>query len=396
MQYKKWKPGDPITINRIVWDEAEEAALRDVLEHDWFGPARYAKHFEEQLARYVGVAKAQLTNSGSSALFLSAQAMMVSGQWSPGDYIIHPACTFPTSCNPILLLGMIPVFVDVEPGTYNADPLAIECAIETYPFIAGAIIPHLLGNTTDIDRLLKALNGRPLIEDCCDTLGTTWRGEQVGSFGRTGCFSFYGSHHITAAGVGGAVVTDDPTLYRRLHSMTFWGREMMESTDPVTQFLHRYTYEEIGHDMQMSELQAAFAFTQMLRIDEINAGRRARFAEMFGFFRDFEDWFVLPRSYPKCVPSWFGFPVEVRLAAPFSRLDFVRYLLEKKVEIRPLFAGNIIRQPAYVRSKYVVVGDLTQSDINLDYSLFLPSWGHMPDEMVEQLLEIYTNFLGRY
>lgn len=395
MPWKEWRLGDPITINRVVWGEPEERAMRRVLDGDWFGPGTQAAQLEAWMAMESGTEYAQCTNSGSSALLLSVQALLHTGAWRKGDLILHPACTFPTSINPIIQSGLTPVLVDVEPGTYNLDARAAEAAIRRHPKIAGAIVPHLLGNTTDIDRLTWALSGRPWVEDCCDTLGTTWRELPVGGYGVTGCFSFYGSHHITAAGVGGCLVTSDEGLYDVVRSMTFWGREQFKSTDPMEQFAHRYAYDTLGYDMQLSELQAAFALAQTERYPQILAGRQRRFGEMYDLFREYADWFVLPWSHEHCTPSWFGFPLEVKNSAPFTRDEFAAHLLANKVEIRPMFAGNIAKQAAYADVPMIVDEALTQATRNLTNALFLPAWPFMTDELMAELTRICREFLLR-
>ena len=404
MPWKQWKPGDPVTINRIVWDGLESEFMQDVLERDWFGPGHYATEFEKSLAEFVGVKHAQLTNSGSSALLIATQALQKLGRWLPGDLVLHPACTFPTSCNPIWQSEMNPVFADVEEGTYNLDIETADRAFRTYP-IAGAIIPHLLGNSPEIDKLLELLDGKPLIEDCCDTLGSLYDGKQVGTFGDVAAFSFYGSHHITTAGVGGALLTNDDDIAHLAKSMAFWGRQYIDHRDPKYQqcrhwayldFLHRYTYETIGYDMQMTEIQAAFGLAQMQRLKESNEGRVLQFDLTNNLMSQWLDWLVLPKSHPKAYPSWFGYPVLVRDEAPFDREVFARHLLDNKIEIRPLFAGNLTRQPAYRNSQYFIAGDLAQSNRNMECALFLPSWGEMTVEQTGYMFEVIERFMERW
>ena len=291
---------------------------------------------------------------------------------------------------------MIPVFVDVEEGTYNISLDGVCEAMERFSEIKGAIIPHLLGNSPQMDALKALLGDRPLIEDCCDTLGSKYDGRMAGTFGVAAAFSFYGSHHITTAGVGGALLTDDPDLHHLVHSMAFWGRQFVETGDAYYDFTQRYTYETVGYDMQLTEVQAAFGLSQMDRLAEMNEGRARQFALTDQFFRRYEEWLVLPRSHPKAEPSWFGYPVLVREAAPFRREDFARALLDAKIEIRPLFAGNLIKQPGYRDLPCYKVGDLTQADRNGERAFFLPSWGGMTDDMTAYLFGIIEEFMGRW
>lgn len=396
MAWKQWQYDDPVTINRIIWDGLESEFIQDVLEQDWFGPGHYANALEQVLANFVGVKNAQLVNSGTSALLLAAKALMAQEIWRQDDLILHPACTFPSPCNVIVQCGMVPVFVDVEEGTYNINPKLVAQAIEKYPQIKGAIIPHLIGNTTDIDDLLDTLDGRLLIEDCCDTLGTEWDGKQVGNFGQAAAFSFYGSHHITTAGVGGAMLTNDKEIYQLVKSMTFWGREFVDTQDPYYDFTQRYTYETVGYDMQMSEMQAAFGLAQMQRLEEGNKGRQRQFSLTHKLFSQWKDYFVLPKSYNKCNPSWFGYPLLVKEAAPFSREDIARHLLKNKIEIRPLFAGNLTKQPAYRKVPYLIASDLTQADRNAERAFFVPCWGGMTPAQTSYFFDIVRGFMGQW
>lgn len=396
MPWKKWRPGDPVTINRIIWDDLEEENLADVLDRDWFGPGLYAGKMEAALGDYVGLKHAQLTNSGTSALLVATRGLQDMGVWHPGDLILHPACTFPSPCNVIVQCGMVPVFVDVEEGTYNIDADKVAEAVDQYPAIAGAIIPHLIGNSPDMDRLLEALDGRALIEDCCDTLGSTWAGKHVGTFGQAACFSFYGSHHITTAGVGGAMLTNDDQLADLAKSMTFWGRQFYDTGDPYFDFTQRYTYETIGYDLQMSEIQAAFGLAQMQRLEDGNVGRRLQFARTDDFFGRWDEWLLLPRSYARANPSWFGYPILVKESAPFDREAFARHLLANKIEIRPLFAGNLTRQPAYKNVGYIVSGELPQADRNAERAFFVPAWGGMTDAQTAYFFGVVEEFMAQW
>lgn len=397
MPWKQWKADDPITINRIIWDGIESEYVQDVFERDWFGPGKYAADLEAALVNEIGVKHVQLTNSGSSALLLATQALQKLGYWQPGDLILHPACTFPTSCNPIWQSGMIPVFVDVEEGTYIIDADRVEEAIEHFGnHIKGAIIPHLIGNIAEMDRIMHILGNRPLIEDSCDTMGGTYNGQPVGTFGHASAFSFYGSHHITTAGVGGALATSDDELYRLAKSMAFWGREFVTTNDPYYDFTQRYTYETVGYDMQMSEIQAAFGLAQMLRLPEIIDGRDKQFEAMHEFMMQWSEWLILPVEHDKAIPSWFGYPVLVKESAPFGREEIIRHLLKNKVEVRPLFAGNLTEQKAYKPLKKLIVGDLTQADRNMERAFFLPAWGGMTKAMTDRLFEIISEFMVQW
>jgi len=396
MEWKKWGAGDPVTINRIVWGEHEFENVKNVFWNDWFGPGVYCKAFEIELAKYLRVKHVQLVNSGSSALLLGTKALQELGKWSKDDLILHPLCTFPTSCNPIWQTGMTPVFVDVDWGTYNIDIEGVAFALEKYPRIKGAIIPHLLGNSPQMDKLIELLDGRPLIEDCCDTMGSKYDGELVGTFGDVSATSFYGSHHITTAGVGGALFTNNRYIYKIANSMTFWGREPDVQGDEYTKFEKRYHYVTLGYDMQMSEIQAAFGLAQLSDLEGGNQKRKEKFDVIDNFFLAYSDWFILPRESPKADPSWFGYPLTIEDDAPFTRRAFVEHLYKYKIEVRPLFTGNLTRHLAYRNLPYIVAWDKGEADRIGYNSLFLPAWGELSEDATNYMFEVIEKFLRLY
>lgn len=401
-KWKEWKEGDPVTVNRIVWDQAEVAQLQDVLDNDWFGPGPKVEKFARVLSDYTGIDHVQPVNSGSSALTLAVDAMIELGYWSPGDWILHPLLTFPTSIVPAIRAGLIPIFVDVDPHTYQIDLQQAEKAIQTYgEKIKGAIIPHLLGNICDMQILLDILDGRLLIEDCCDTMGGYYDGLHVGNFGEVAAFSFYGSHHITAGGVGGALATHNEEIYRVSKSMTHWGRtdydELDALNDPYGKFEKRYWYDTLGYDFQMTELQAAFGIVQMARLDKANEKRLQRFMELDRYFRDLKDYFYLPYTdSDEAALSWFAYPLTIKPDAPFGRREFATYLIENKIEIRPLFTGNILKHPAFVRlpgDRKILDAGSAVADLIGDNGLFLPAWG-MSDGEMAYMLDVLDNFFN--
>jgi len=364
--------------------------------NDWFGPGRYAKELESYLACMLHTKYVQLVNSGSSALLLAIQALKHEGRLKDGDKILHPACTFPTSCNPALQSGLELVLVDVEEGTYNIDMDAARQAFDEHD-IAGAIIPHLLGNSPKMDELVELLDGRPLIEDSCDTLGTMYDGKMTGAWGDMTAFSFYGSHHITTAGVGGALVTNDERYYDLVNSMAFWGRWWKDVPEDVYEkFMARYWYGTIGYDMQMSEIQAAFGYEQIKRLPKWNKERDATFGMIETFMERYDEYFVLPKRHPKAEPSWFGYPLLVKKDAPFSKRNIATHLIAHGIEIRPLFVGNLLLHPAYQnRNDIHVSGELTNSNANYDRAFFIPSWG-MPEAHLVKMLTVLSDFFEAY
>lgn len=399
-QWKKWKPGDPVLINRIVWGQPEIDQIQQVLDNDWFGPGPKVEKFARSIADYTDIPHVQPVSSGSAALTLAVEALIYLGQWKPGDWILHPLLTFPTSINPAIKNGLIPIFVDVDPNTYQIDLKLAEAAITKYgPLIKGAIIPHLLGNISDMALLMELLDGRPFIEDCCDTMGGYYDGLHVGNFGHVAAFSFYGSHHVTTAGVGGALATHSEEIYNYAKSATHWGRnDYSLLSDTYEKFSRRYWYETLGHDYQMTEIQAAFGIAQMARLDEANEKRAQRFAELDNYFSDLEDFFYLPHTENKeADPSWFCYPLTIKPGAPFGRPEFATHLMRGRIEIRPLFTGNILDHPAFTRlsddQKILLNSQSKNADLAGANGLFLPSWG-MSDGEMAHLLDVLDRFFN--
>lgn len=396
-QWQEWRPGDPVLINRIVWDQAELDQVQSVFNNDWFGPGEKVDELAKSLANFTTIDLVQPVNSGSSALTLAVEAMVHLGHWKPGDWILHPVLTFPTSINPAIKNGLIPVFVDVEIGTCQIDLSQAEAAMMQYGNrIKGAIIPHLLGNVCNLDWLMDTLDGRPLVEDCCDTLGTTW-GSHVGNFGEVAAFSFYGSHHATTGGVGGALATNRQDIYDYAKSATHWGRNDYDQfSEAYELFEHRYTYDTLGHDYQMTELQAAFGVAQLERVTAANVRRKEVFREIDSYFRlnGLDKFLHLPYCHPKASPSWFAYQITIRDEAPFSRRNLAEHLISNLIEIRPIFTGNITKHPAYRRlgaGSIKVFGSTDNADLIDRNGLFIPSWGMSEGELA-YMLEVLDNF----
>jgi CDP-6-deoxy-D-xylo-4-hexulose-3-dehydrase len=376
--------------------------MQQVLNNDWFGPGPKVTEFAKAIADYTDIPHVQPVSSGSAALTLAVEALVHLGHWKPGDWILHPLLTFPTSISPAIKNGLIPIFVDVDPNTYQIDLALAEQAIDKYgDKIKGAIIPHLLGNIADMAQLMETLDGRPLIEDCCDTMGGYYDDLHVGNFGHVAAFSFYGSHHVTTAGVGGALATHNEQIYDYAKSATHWGRnDYALLDDPYEKFSRRYWYETLGHDFQMTELQAAFGIVQMARLNKANEKRAQRFAEVNGFFcrTGFENFIYMPcKCANKASPSWFCYPLTIKPDAPFGRKEFAMYLIENKIEIRPLFTGNILKHPAFGHLPPIGMDrhGTTNADLIGDNGLFLPAWG-MSDGEMEYMIDVLERFFKKY
>jgi len=370
LQWQAWQPGKLLAINRIQWDQAEVDAVLDVFKRDYFAQWYYVKAFQEALTRLLGDSTVVL-NSGSSALDVSIKSLLSAGLLKVGDKVLHPSLTFNTSATCIVNNGLIPVFVDAAEGTYNLDATLAQEAIEKYsPKLT--VLPYILGNTTNLDVLLPQLVADKifLIGDSCDTLGTEWAGKEVSYYSDFTAYSFYGSHHISTAGVGGALRVKSPVLYNLAHSLVYWGRNF-EST-------YRYDYITLGGDSQMTEFQAAFGVEQLKRLPAFNQSRREVFSKLYAFMQQYEEYFILPYSYAQCNPSWFGFPLTIRDGSPFSRADLTQTFEEAHIEWRPLFSGNTVRQQAW-KSVNFIHKDSPVADKCYSDSFFLPAWG-MPDD----------------
>jgi CDP-6-deoxy-D-xylo-4-hexulose-3-dehydrase len=324
--------------------------------------------------------------------------------------VITAAAGFPTTVNPIVQNGLTPVFVDIDPDTYDPPPAAIAEAVGQR---TGAImVAHTLGNPFDVDayREIAARSGMWLVEDACDALGSTWRGAPVGSFGDLATLSFYPAHHITT-GEGGCVLTSQPLLKRAVESFRDWGRDCWcdpgrDNTcgkrfgwklgDLPAGYDHKYVYSHIGYNLKMTDLQASVGVAQLAKLPSFVAARRANWKALYDFFSRWEEFFVLPRATPGSEPSWFGFLLTVRAEAPFGRDEMTVFLEERKIATRLLFGGNLTRQPAYRDVAYRAVGQLANTDAVLRRAFWLGVYPGMCAARLEYVLAQAEAFLGRY
>lgn len=397
LKSKEWKRGDWTYINKLQWGEPELEKIVDVLNSDWFaGNSKYNTEFENKVKEFSGLKYFQSTNSGSSGLEVAILSLIQKGLWKPGDKILHPVLTFPTSISAAINVGLIPVYADVGEGTYVLSDESIEKAFDRYPDIAGAIVPALLGNTPNIDLLLEKLNGKPLVLDSCDVMGTKWRGREVATYGTFAAYSFYGSHHISTFGVGGGVGTNEVEYSEIIRSLVFWGRDFStDGLDLVQNFLRRYSYSSVGLDAQMSAVQAAFGLAQMDRLSEYLGQREAIFRRLQNTFNRYLDYFILPtRASDKADISWFCYPITLTPNAPFSREFFAKYLLENKIEIRPIMANILDHQP-FSDGDYRLIEKTRNADIVARRGFFIPNCP-MNSEQLENYIFVIESFLKRY
>ena len=384
----------------------------------WLTTGRFNEAFEKRLAQFLGRNYCITTNSGSSANLLAFSALtspqLGERALQPGDEVISVAAGFPTTVNPILMWGMVPVFVDVDIPTYNIRPDLIEAAITGKT--RAIMLAHTLGNPYDLDEITRLARNYNLwlIEDCCDALGSTYapaadgKPRLVGTFGDIGTVSFYPAHHITM-GEGGAVFTNNPDLKRIAESFRDWGRDCYcapgkENTcgkrfgwqlgSLPKGYDHKYTYSHLGFNLTITDMQAACALAQMDRLDGFIAARKRNFAWLSKRLASVEEFLELPKATPGSDPSWFGFPITLREAAQTDRVELLKYLDQYKIGTRLLFAGNLTRQPSMTGRHYRVPAKLTNTDRIMNDTFWIGVFPGLTDEMLEFVAGKIEAFFG--
>ncbi len=400
--------GVPVS-GKVIGPEDLSAVVESALDA-WFTTGRWAKDFERKLARFVGVRSASLVNSGSSANLVALSALtsprLGDRQLKPGDEVITVAAGFPTTVNPIIQNRLVPVFLDVTLPTYEIDVTKLEEAYS--PKTRAVMIAHTLGNVFDLDAITAFCKAHTLwlIEDCCDALGSTWRGQKVGTFGDIATVSFYPAHHITM-GEGGAVLTDKPALQVLIESWRDWGRDCwcepgqdntcgkrfdwQLGTLPCG-YDHKYTYSHIGYNLKATDMQAALGVSQIARLPDFIERRKANFAYLKNALKPLEDVLVLPVASEHADPSWFGFPIAVKEDAPFTRDQLTRHFDAKKIGTRLMFAGNLLRQPAYEGIECRVIGDLKNTDYVMNQVFWIGVFPGLTHEMLDYIAQTAREF----
>ena len=403
---RDFAPGSsPVPISGRVFDEEELELLVESSLDFWLTTGRFAEQFEREFAKFVGVREAVLVNSGSSANLLAVSALtsqkLGDRRLRPGDEVITLAAGFPTTVNPILQNSLVPVFVDVQIPTLNVDVSHLETALSDRT--RAVFFAHTLGNPFDLDAVtaFTKRHGLWLIEDCCDALGSTYRGEKVGTFGDLATVSFYPAHHITM-GEGGCVLTEKPLLRTLVESFRDWGRDCWcapgkENTcgkrfdwqlgELPHGYDHKYIYSHLGYNLKATDMQAAVGVAQLKKLPAFIEARKRNFAYLKSGLKDAQEHFVLPEATPNTDPSWFGFPLLVRETAPFSRNALIDFLYEKKIGTRQLFGGNLVRQPAYAGLNYRIVGDLRTSDRVMNQAFWIGVYPGLTPAMLDYVLE---------
>ncbi|KQV47555.1 MULTISPECIES: lipopolysaccharide biosynthesis protein RfbH [unclassified Duganella] len=378
----------------------------------WLTTGRFNDQFEARLAKYLGVEFLITVNSGSSANLVAFSALtspkLGARAIQPGDEVIGVAAGFPTTVNPILQFGAVPVFVDVELGTYNIDATLIEAAITGKT--KAIMLAHTLGNPYNLEAVVALCKKYKLwlIEDCCDALGATYDGKLVGTFGDIGTISFYPAHHITM-GEGGAVFTNNPELKLIAESFRDWGRDcycppgkdntcgkrfcQCFGTLPPG-YDHKYTYSHLGYNLKITDMQAACGLAQLDRVDDFIAARKANFAYLKERLASCAEFLILPEATPNSDPSWFGFPLTLKPEANTARVDLLTYLDQHKIGTRLLFAGNLVRQPYMQGRNFRISGELTNSDRIMNDTFWIGVFPGLTREMLDYAVEKIEAYFG--
>jgi CDP-6-deoxy-D-xylo-4-hexulose-3-dehydrase len=378
----------------------------------WLTTGRFNTMFEERLAKFLGVKHLITVNSGSSANLVAFSTLtsdrLGDRAVKPGDEVIGVAAGFPTTVNPILQFGAVPVFVDVDLATHNIDASKIEAAIS--PKTKAIMLAHSLGNPFNLDVVTAICkkHGLWLVEDCCDALGAKYNGQLVGTFGDIGTLSFYPAHHITM-GEGGAVFTNDPELKLIAESFRDWGRDCYcppgkDNTcnkrfcwklgDLPEGYDHKYTYSHLGYNLKISDMQAACALAQMDRLEDFIAARKSNFKYLKERLANCAQFLHLPEATPNSEPSWFGFPLVLRDDAGVKRADLINFLDQSKIATRLLFAGNLTRQPYMIGRNFRISGELTNTDTVMNQTFWLGVWPGLTTQQLDYVVDKLEEFFG--
>jgi len=411
-QEKKFIPGDSVVpVSGKVIGTPEIQNMVDASLDAWLTTGRFNDAFEKRLKQFLGVKHVLTVNSGSSANLVAFSALtspkLGKRAIKPGDEVIAVAAGFPTTVNPVIQHGCIPVFVDVDIPTYNIDPAKIEAAISDKT--KAIMIAHTLGNPFDLKTVREIADKYHLwlIEDCCDALGSTYDGKMVGTFGDIATLSFYPAHHITT-GEGGAVFTNSGKLKLILESVRDWGRDCFcapgkddtcgkrfcwKLGDLPEGYDHKYVYSHIGYNLKISDMQAAVGLAQMDRLEGFIEARKQNFAYLKDALAPLGNYLILPEATKNSEPSWFGFPVTIRDDAPFARVELLKYLDEKNIGTRLLFAGNLTKQPYFNTVDYRISGELKHTDTIMNQTFWLGVYPGLSHAMLDCVVDTIGSFI---
>lgn len=409
---KKFVAGESrVPVSGKVFDERELQLMTEAALDGVFTTGRFNTEFEKKLARFIGVNTLITVNSGSSANLVAAATLTAEelGERAlkPGDEFITVSVSFPTTINPLLLYGLIPVFLDVHIPTYEIDITRLEEAIG--PRTKAIAIAHTLGNVFQVEEISRIAKKHNLwlIEDCCDALGATYNNKHVGTFGDIATISFYPAHHITM-GEGGAVFTTNWRLKKIMESFRDWGRDCYcEPGEDNTckkrfgwqlgglpfGYDHKYTYSRLGFNLKITDMQAALGLAQLDKLEEFVRIRRHNFDRLKSGLSDLTDKLILPEATLNSNPSWFGFLITLKPDVGITRNDLIFSLNQHKIATRLLFAGNITKQPYFKNTPYRVVGELKNAEIVLTQTFWVGVTPMINDEMIDYMVDVFHHIL---
>lgn len=403
----------PIPPSGKVFDGEDLKSLVDSSLDFWLTTGRFNDEFQSSLASFLGVRSVLTVNSGSSANLLAlatlTSPMLGEKALKPGDEVITVAAGFPTTVNPIILYGLIPVFIDIKIPTYNIDVDLVESAITNKT--RAIVLAHTLGNPFDLNSItaLKKKYGLWLIEDCCDALGSQYLGKHVGTFGDIATLSFYPAHHITM-GEGGAIFTNDKKLKKIAESIRDWGRDCYcppghDNTcnrrfdwslgNLPKGYDHKYTYSHLGFNLKITDMQASIGVSQLKKLPLFIESRKKNFEALKRKLLPFEEFIILPEASQNSDPSWFGFPITIRKNF-FPREKLIRFLEDRKIGTRLLFGGNLIRQPYFSELNYKVHNSLINTDKVMNDTFWIGLFPGIKDEMIDYVVESFKMFFKSY
>jgi CDP-4-dehydro-6-deoxyglucose reductase, E1 len=403
---------DPVHYAGRVFGEEELRLLVDSSLDFYLTASRFTEEFEAGIADYLGLGDALFVNSGSSANLVALTTLtspkLGTRRLKPGDEVMTVAAGFPSTVAPIVQSGLVPVFVDVRLGDYNADPEQLRAAVS--PRTRAIMLAHTLGVPFDLDAVMELVEKHELwlVEDNCDALGSRFRGHLTGTFGHLATSSFYPAHHITT-GEGGMVVTDDDELARIARSIRDWGRDCYcaggENNTCGKRFGqqfgslpygydHKYVYSHLGYNLKATDMQAAIGCAQLARLDGFIAARKRNHARLLEALRPYEDRLLLPVAPPHADPSWFCFVITVRDDAGFTRNELTGFLEANRIETRTLFSGNLLRHPAFQTIERRVVGDLVNTDTVMDRTFFVGVYPGIDDARMDYVVDAFERFMA--